>query len=269
MKNTIPILLYHRVDESRQVHSISPAELERHFQFLYDRGWKSLSSDEFSEIACRRRSVPPRSFLITFDDGYESIRTAALPLLRKFDFSALCFIATSLVRDQDAGSNQPAAADEQGRNSYLSWTQVRELQASGRVDCQSHSHSHGILNKLTLAEIEKDLRTSIDLLSSQLRLPHHHFTHLAWPWGLSFPAWRTLAAKLGFDLQYSVARQAYHQDKVPDQIPRTCFDSHSLNQFERNIWLQTGQLSPLWDTVYPQGRKVRRAWKTVRSLGVS
>lgn len=270
MKNTIPILLYHRVDNSGQVHAISPVELERHFSFLSERGWKSLSSDEFTAVTRHGGKIPPHSFLITFDDGYESIRTAALPLLRKYDFNAVCFIATDLIKSERCVEPQAdSAATDMKESPYLSWEQVRELQSSGRVDCQSHSHTHGILTKLSLPKIEEDLRTSIELLSMQLRLPSAHFNQLAWPWGLSFPTWRALAAALGFRLQYSVARQAYHPLKSSDQIPRTCFDSHSLAQFERNLWLQTGQLSSLWDTVYPQGRKVRRAWKTVRSMSVS
>jgi len=270
LKNTIPILLYHRVDDSGEVHAISPAELERHFCFLAERGWKSLSSDEFAAVARGDARMSPRSFLLTFDDGFASIRTAALPLLRKYDFNALSFIATKLIKpDHEDVSGSTRTNTDPVENPYLSWDQLRELQASGRVDCQSHSHSHGILSKLSLAQIEKDLRTSVELLSTQLRLPETHFNQLAWPWGLSFPAWRELATNLGFQLQYSVARQAYHPLKSSDQIPRTCFDSHSLAQLERNIWLQTGQLSSLWDTVYPQGRRVRRAWKTMRSLSVS
>ncbi len=269
LKNTIPILLYHRVDNSGQVHAISPVTLEWHFSFLFERGWKSLSSDEFAAIALHGGKIPPRSFLITFDDGYESVRTAALPLLRKYDFNAVCFIATDLIRSERHSEHQAdSATKDMNEDPYLSWEQVRELQSSGRVDCQSHSHSHGILAKLSLPKIEEDLRTSIEILSIQLRLPSAHFNQLAWPWGLSFPSWRALAANLGFRLQYSVARQAYHPLKSSDQIPRTCFDSHSLTRFERNIWLQTGQLSPVWDTVYPHGRKVRRAWKAVRSLSV-
>jgi|GEM_PF-1512044 len=270
LKNTIPILLYHRVDDSGEIHAISPEELERHFRFLAERGWKSLSSDEFAAVARGDARASPRSFLITFDDGFASVRTAALPLLRKYDFNALSFIATELIKPDPENTPQPGSTDAGTvENPYLSWEQLRELQASGRVDCQSHSHSHGILSKLSLVQIEKDLRTSVELLSAQLRLPLTHFNQLAWPWGLSFPAWRELATNLGFSLQYSVARQAYHPLKSSEQIPRTCFDSHSLAQFERNIWLQTGQLSSLWDTVYPQGRRVRRAWKTVRSLSIS
>ena len=262
MNNAIPILLYHRIDDSGDVHVTAPGEFEQHLQLLHELGWHSLSAAEFAAIAFRKKSIPPRSFLITFDDGYESIRTAALAILKKFSFNAICFISTNMVKDRPAAPI--SVISERDSDLYLSWPQVCELQASGMVDCQSHSHTHSKFRNFSLAEIEDDLVTSVDILSERLRLPRSHFDHLAWPWGLSFPEWRSMAARIGFRLQYSVARQTYRAGAALDQIPRTCFDSYSFGAFQRELWLQTGQFSPLWDSMYPYARKARRIMKLLR-----
>ncbi|NMM38843.1 MAG: polysaccharide deacetylase family protein [Glaciimonas sp.] len=224
-------------------------------KMLSELGWKSLSVDEFTSILIAGRSLPFRSFLITFDDGYESVKTTALKILQEFNFKAICFLSTALMRNSD--ENQTSQISETDQK-FLSWSQVRELQSSGNIDCQSHSHTHNRFINFSLTEIQQDLGTSVDLLSHELRLPKDHFTHLAWPWGLSFQEWKSIASHSGFKYQYTVARQSLRPDSHFDQIPRTCFDTHTLSQFKRLLWLQTGLISPVWDYIYPHRKKVRR-----------
>ncbi len=76
-----------------------------------------------------------------------------------------------------------------------------------------------------------------------------------------------MAARVGFQFQYSVARQTYRSGAALDQIPRTCFDNYGFGRFQRELWLQTGQLSPLWDSMYPYGRKARRMMKLLCGQG--
>jgi peptidoglycan/xylan/chitin deacetylase (PgdA/CDA1 family) len=251
----IPILLYHRIEDSTASTATAPAVFRQHLASLKEQGWKSLSADEFGFIMKSGRGLPDKSFLVTFDDGYETIRTAALDILREFDFKAISFLSTKLLRDS---TNQPGASSGGDElDAYLSWDQVRELQASGLVDCQSHSHTHNNFNGYALEDITRDLATSVDLLAKGLRLPRSHFSHLAWPWGLSKAEWRQAATKAGFTYQYAVARQSCRIASPLDQIPRTCFDATGCSQFQRQMWLQTGHLSQAWEFAYPFGRRLR------------
>jgi peptidoglycan/xylan/chitin deacetylase (PgdA/CDA1 family) len=251
----IPILLYHRIENSPASTATAPTIFRQHLASLKARGWKSLSADEFAFVMKSGRGVPHQSFLITFDDGYETVRTAALDILRDFNFKAISFLSTELLRE--ATDRQSGSATDDSRDAYLSWDQVRELQASGLVDCQSHSHTHTNFSDYSLGEISRDLATSVDLLSSGLRLPRSHFNHLAWPWGLSKTEWRQAASSAGFTYQYGVARQSCRLSSPLDQIPRTCFDASSFSQFQRQLWLQTGHLSQAWEIAYPFGRRLR------------
>lgn len=255
MSSPIPILLYHRIDNAGYSTSTSPLLFRQHLQWLKERGWHSLSGEEISLALRTGRPLPPHSFLITFDDGYESIRSAALDILRDFDFKAISFLSTAFLRNTASG--QSALPDIENREHYLSWDQARELQSSGIIDCQSHSHWHVNFTGHPEEGIKQDLSTSVELLSSELHLPKSHFSHLAWPWGLSGPGWRDIARSVGFKYQYSVAWQAARIDSPLDRIPRSCFDGTSLSQFQRMLWLQTGRLSPIWDLAYPWGRRAR------------
>jgi peptidoglycan/xylan/chitin deacetylase (PgdA/CDA1 family) len=259
MSEPFPILLYHRIDEAGLSTSTPPEAFYNHLSLLKDEGWRTLTSDEFSRCLDQGKAPPPRTFLITFDDGYETVYSEALGMLRALDFTATAFIATALIREDD----RPSGDEE--KDKFMTWEQVRELQDSGVIDCQSHSHRHDNFTPLSLAEIRSDLETSIELLSSRLRLPRSHVRHLAWPWGLSMPEWRDAALQAGLRYQYGVSRQSYRAGMATDDIPRTCFDAFSVRDFQRQFWLQTGSMAPLWDIAYPVGRQLRkltRQWRT-------
>jgi peptidoglycan/xylan/chitin deacetylase (PgdA/CDA1 family) len=253
---SIPILLYHRIEDSSLSTAIAPKVFRQQLEFLAEQGWTSLSADEFSFVMNSGRAMPVRSFLITFDDGYESIAGPALDVLKEFDFKAIAFLSTRFI--SGAQYDPALSADDDSMKGFLSWDQVRALQSSGVVDCQSHSHSHRNFTDCSLAEISYDLETSTEILTHELVLPRAHFNHLAWPWGASTPEWREVAAAAGFKYQYTVARQSFRLGSPAQEIPRSCFDATSFAQFQRQIWLQSGQFSQLWDLAYPFGRKLRK-----------
>jgi peptidoglycan/xylan/chitin deacetylase (PgdA/CDA1 family) len=255
VSHSIPVLLYHRIEDSSASTATSPRIFRQQLASLKEQGWKSLSAQEFAHTMKNGGPVRERSFLITFDDGYETVRTVALDILRDLDFKAISFLSTNLLRDTE--TEQQALPDGESRDAYLSWDQARELQASGIVDCQSHSHGHQNFTGYALDAIRRDLMTSIDLLAEKLNLPRNHFSHLAWPWGLSKKEWRDIASEVGLGYQYAVGKQSARISSALDQIPRTCFDATNFSQFQRQVWLQTGQLSHVWDIAYPLGRRLK------------
>lgn len=256
MSYPIPILLYHRIEESSADTATPPDVFRKHLELLKESRWKALSLDEFGFYVKTGKPVPFRSFLITFDDGHETVRTAAFDILKELGFCAVNFVCTEHLRGTpDLRGPMPGTDDERP---FLSWDQVREMQASGIVDCQSHTHSHRRFDDCSLADIRRDLQTSVELLEKGLRLPRSHFTHLAWPWGKSTREWRAAATDVGFTYQYRVARLSCTLDSRIDEIPRIVFDANTLEQFQRQLWLHTGYLSPVWNFAYPIGRKLRR-----------
>lgn len=205
MTYSIPILLYHRIDATRSDLSTTPAEFRRHMQWLSARGWRSLSLDEFSFYARSGKDMPSHSFLLSFDDGYESVATEAAAVLQEFNFKAVCFLCTRLLRDPDGGND----LQDVDNSCYMRWEQARALQQSGLMEFQSHTHNHRKLDGATQREVMEELGMSRDWLSHELRLPKAAFTHLAWPWGESTEEWRLAAVRCGLHYQYTVARQSF------------------------------------------------------------
>lgn len=74
--------------------------------------------------------VPPKTILLSFDDGYESAYTLVFPLLKKFNFPAVF----SAVGSWEEGLNRPEG------KSIASWRQLREMEASGLAEIVSHTY---------------------------------------------------------------------------------------------------------------------------------
>ena len=70
---------------------------------------------------------PPRSVVITADDGHRSVFTDMLPLVREFGVPVTLFIYPSAI------SNAAYA---------MTWEELRTLKATGLFDIQSHSYWH-------------------------------------------------------------------------------------------------------------------------------
>ena len=93
------ILLYHRVchlNADPQMLSVTPEYFYDQVSFL-KKEYDLLNVDEFTGFVTRNKSLPPKSILLTFDDGYADNLKVALPILESLDAQALFFIATSNI----------------------------------------------------------------------------------------------------------------------------------------------------------------------------
>jgi len=91
----VVILGYHRVGEYSSDPfdlTVTPGELDEHLQFLERHARPVALQQAIGELA--RGTIPPRTVVVTFDDGYEDTLTEALPLLRKHRVPATVFVTT-------------------------------------------------------------------------------------------------------------------------------------------------------------------------------
>ena len=93
------VLLYHRVIDiptDPQQLAVKPAHFDAHLAVLKDR-YRVLSVEEFDHYLLGRKRFPPRSVLLTFDDGYADNHVHARPLLEKHGLQALFYIASGYI----------------------------------------------------------------------------------------------------------------------------------------------------------------------------
>lgn len=137
----LPILMYHGISSGRQdeSYSVSLNDFEQQMAYLHKHGYRAVVPEDLLNAA----AVPAKPVMITFDDGYETDYTEALPVLAQYGFKGVSFLTTGFI----------------GKKGYLSWEQVKKLKSAGS-SIQSHTHSHPLLNTLRKEEIERELTVS-------------------------------------------------------------------------------------------------------------
>jgi peptidoglycan/xylan/chitin deacetylase (PgdA/CDA1 family) len=77
------ILCYHRFeDRPHDGLAISPAEFRAQMQTLKDNGIAVIPMKDFLTWRTGEKNIPPRSCIITIDDGYVSGYSVAWPILK-------------------------------------------------------------------------------------------------------------------------------------------------------------------------------------------
>ena len=92
MGASIPILTFHRVDASASVISFPPQLFADGLRRLRDLGYRSFSLGQTVECLSRQEPFPDKAFVVTFDDGFESVHTEAFPVLQELGWSATVFL---------------------------------------------------------------------------------------------------------------------------------------------------------------------------------
>jgi len=128
---------YHRfVNQVRRPDTeITPQAFEQQMQELKNRGITVIPMQDFLAWKRGEKNIPPRSAVITFDDGWKSQYEVAWPIMKKFGYPFTMFIYTEGVRGGHFGGGEA-----------ITWEQLAEMRDAG-TDIQAHSATHQDLRK--------------------------------------------------------------------------------------------------------------------------
>jgi Polysaccharide deacetylase len=114
-------------------HDVTREWLEPRLQYLVENGYRTVTCDDIARLVAGGVRPGARSVALTFDDAWESVWSVALPLLKHYGLRAVLFAIPARI----------AAAP--GETPFVTWPQLREIQASGVFDVQSHTRSHAMI----------------------------------------------------------------------------------------------------------------------------
>jgi len=185
---TVPILCYHKFSttESKKL-SISQEMFEQQMRFLRDGGYRVISMDQLFDFLEFKRAIPPKSVVITIDDGWLSAHEIAFPILKKYGYSATLFVYTDIISNS---------------SKTLSWNLLQEMTTEG-IDVQCHTKSHRNLTlpgkkesfKDYFVNLEMELSGCKDTIKKRLNLD---VKYLAYPYGVTNSLVIEMAKKLGY-----------------------------------------------------------------------
>lgn len=172
----VPILMYHDLDEEASVISLRPELFAWQMRWLHEQRYRVLPLSELVERLRERKPFPARSVVITFDDGFESVYTAAYPVLARYGFAATVFLVPAYCGQSNTWPGQPRSIPEQP---LLSWSQIHEMDRHG-IEFGAHSFSHRRLDQLPLAESAREILDSKSYLEDRLG---HTVELFSYPYG--------------------------------------------------------------------------------------
>ncbi len=141
---------------------IPSARFVGYLRWLEASDWRVISAPQFLKGLESPETLPQRSVLLTFDDGYRSMRDVTLPLLRSFNFSAVLFVPTGFI-----GHVNSFDTGVEPEEPICDWADLMELQRH-EVSIQSHSVSHRRFSTLDGADRDRELKESQALLENRL-----------------------------------------------------------------------------------------------------
>jgi glycosyltransferase involved in cell wall biosynthesis/peptidoglycan/xylan/chitin deacetylase (PgdA/CDA1 family) len=151
-RNAFSILMYHRIAPNvsgvpSPTWNVTPEKFRRQMWELLSRGYQPWPLRKLVEYSTKGLPIPPGTFALTFDDGYECVYTNAWPILKELQIPATVFIVTGLLdadgplpcEDWTVGGSDlvPASAWRP-----LSKEQCQAISADGLVDLGVHTHWH-------------------------------------------------------------------------------------------------------------------------------
>ena len=206
-----PVLCYHRIGGPLElgVTRVGRAVFARQMTVLARAGWRTLALDEFSFP--RTAHHAPRTFLLTFDDGYASLADHAYPILADLGFTATTFLITDYV----GKTNTWDVRYTWNRLPHLAWRDVEQWRARG-FTFASHGATHRRLTWLNDAAAQEDLRRSRDVLLA--RLGTDAGRAVAYPFGAVDDRVMALARTAGYELGFGGVKgkgDPLHLSRVP------------------------------------------------------
>ncbi|WP_417275858.1 poly-beta-1,6-N-acetyl-D-glucosamine N-deacetylase PgaB [Castellaniella sp.] len=147
--NHVLTLAYHDIEDSdpdQTFVSVRTDLFVAQMQWLHDNGYQAVSVDQILAARNGGAALPPKSVLLTFDDGFRSFYTRVFPILKAMSWPA---VWAPVGKWLDTPPDETVMFGNQAipRSRFGTWAQVREVARSGLVEIGSHTNNlhHGIL----------------------------------------------------------------------------------------------------------------------------
>jgi peptidoglycan/xylan/chitin deacetylase (PgdA/CDA1 family) len=203
---SVPILMYHYIRPAPSIYAdylgyrltVTPGDFTAQMDWLATSGYHPVDFNDLRAYFSGVMPLPAKPVVITLDDGYADLYTAAYPILQAHKFKAVAYIVTSFV----------------GQARYVTATQVLEMDHHG-IQIASHTVDHANIAKASRYSATNQLATSRTWLEN---LTGHSVVDFAYPSGQ-------------FSASAIAALQATGYDTATTEIPGT---DHS--RADRYLW---------------------------------
>ena len=165
MLYSLPVLMYHSISRFKNYLCLSPEQFEDHCRTLAEAGWTGISLPEAEDYFLKKKRLPNKVCLFTFDDGYLDNYVYAEPILRRYGHHGVIFPVLGCIESNKIlhpNSDLPAPSPEadklftaldkrltvirSGRHvakiQFCSWGELTHMHFHGNIASAPHSMHH-------------------------------------------------------------------------------------------------------------------------------
>lgn len=250
-KEVPAVLMYHSItprNDGAAPFTVSTEIFDRQMRWVHQRGFKGVSMRELFEAS--QHALEQRLIGLTFDDGFADFAEFALPILKRYGFTATVFVVAGEMGCDNDWAPEP-------RKPLMTAAQVHEV-AAGGIEIGSHSLHHVRLTSLTATDLREQLVTSRRILQD---ISEQDVRGLSYPHGNHDEHVVTAAQAAGFDYCCAVG---YSDFTGRYALPRIYIDDTDSS---RRLWIKAMLYWLRWEYRGPGSRLLARvsAIRTARS----
>jgi len=152
--------MYHRFNEKKYPSTnINMEVFKKQIEIIKNNNINFNNPDNFNNNFDSKK--PKKEILITIDDAFTSFYENAWPFLKKEKIPFILFVSTQPV----------------GKNGYMNWSQIKEIEKEEFAFIGNHSHSHEYLVEYNFEEFKKDIDTSIKIFNEKIGYNPIYFSY--------------------------------------------------------------------------------------------
>lgn len=186
-KGRFRILQYHSVRDVPQgmkfSFNVTPMAFARQMEYLARNNYNIITFDKLASYKYQGQTLPPKSVIITFDDGYVDNYANAFPILKRHDFKATVFLVTDSI---DSGcifhwlklDERLRASQQEEKSSWLPLDKqsILDMQAQG-MSFGAHTRTHCALDSIEEDKAIDEIASSRKCLEDILSKPVTYFAY--------------------------------------------------------------------------------------------
>ena len=216
----VNILMYHNVEDGERGAEynhfyVLAAEFRRQMQRLLRAGYRPCTLGQVGGALAgsAESGLTDKSFVVTFDDGYQNLLRLVHPFLRSMEIPYTVF----LVSDRIGQTSDWVIGEGFAPSPLLSWSEIDEMREWNGVSFQAHTCTHPRLDRLSHAEAFAEMNRCRQDLEQHLGTK---VDHICYPYGSVSTEVAEMAAEIGFRLGVTTEFGRARPGDDPLRLPR-------------------------------------------------
>lgn len=219
----IPILMYHSIEKmpkSTVMRSLHVPPKRFYFQILLLKllGYQGLSIRKLQPYLSGNKKG--KVVGLTFDDGYKNNLINAGPILKKFNFSATCYI----VSKKTGKSNEWDLDAEVTQSKLMNNEEIQQWLDLG-MDIGAHTQNHVNLNEVSLEVAKEEVYRSKSDLEALFKI---NVVDFCYPFGQFNENIIELVKNAGFASATTMNRGKASEESNMLKLPRIPINHHTM-----------------------------------------